>query len=117
MRIVDPEGGETPVFNRSKQDMVIMNRYKEADLKKMKVTQLRRMVHQAGIHGVKVAGASKEKLIIAIMMGVFPEDDTAAIAKYEKFAAAFAPVIELIADMVAERLKERPKPISTHSRK
>ncbi len=101
--------------------MVIMNRYKEADLKKKRVKELRTMVYKAGIHGLKVAGARKEELIIALITGSLPshEDHDPALEQSKRFAAVFAGVLDLLADAVAERLernKDRPKPTSTYSR-
>lgn len=87
--------------------MVVTNRYKEADLKKKNVTELRILVREAGIHGLRVAGAHKGKLIAALMTGALPpnEEDGMGPEYYDKFAVAFAPLLDLIAEMVIARLK------------
>lgn len=99
MYMLDPGGDKSIVSNRSKQDMVVLNKYKRSQLEGMRVTQLRKLAHEAKLHGVAVAGATKAQLIEGILSGKLDVRD--------KLTKAMAELLEIVVDAVEARMRQK----------
>ena len=89
--------------------MVVLKKYTEEGLGRKRVSELKKLLNERGVHGVWIAGANKKTLIQAILEGGKPDmlDLHDKDTLNTKTILAIRGLAEVFAEIVLDILKKR----------